>query len=117
MAYRWPQVRGILSDLSDGLREGTRSLPMLSPDDRTLLVDLLTPPEGFTLHHAIATTFTLHLTALLPVPLGFAGLISILRLIRSVSSKRSARTPTASTSSAKPGWCRCRSNETICSRS
>lgn len=46
---------------------------MLSPDDRTLLVDLLTPPEGFTLHHAIATTFTLHLTALLPVPLGFAG--------------------------------------------
>lgn len=24
MAYRWPQVRGILSDLSDGLREGTK---------------------------------------------------------------------------------------------
>lgn len=46
---------------------------MLSPEDRTLLVDLLAPPEGFTLHHAVATTFTLHLTALLPVPLGLAG--------------------------------------------
>ena len=47
---------------------------MLSPDDRSLLVDLLAPPAGFTLEHAIATTFTLDLTALLPVPLGFAGM-------------------------------------------
>jgi hypothetical protein len=48
---------------------------MLSPDDRTLLVDLLAPPgPGFRLERAVATTFTLHLTALLPVPLGFAGL-------------------------------------------
>lgn len=47
---------------------------MLSPDDRSLLVDLLTPPAGHVLEHAIATTFTLDLTALLPVPLGFAGM-------------------------------------------
>lgn len=47
---------------------------MLSPDDRTLLVDLLAPPEaGFRLEHAVATTFTLHLSALLPVPLGLVG--------------------------------------------
>ena len=47
---------------------------MLSPEDRTLLVDLLAPPEpGFRLERAVATTFTLHLTALLPIPLGLAG--------------------------------------------
>lgn len=47
---------------------------MLSPDDRTLLVDLLAPPDaGFRLERAVATTFTLHLTALLPVPLALAG--------------------------------------------
>jgi hypothetical protein len=47
---------------------------MLSPDERTLLVDLLAPREaGFRLEHAVATTFTLHLTALLPIPLGLAG--------------------------------------------
>jgi hypothetical protein len=46
---------------------------MLAPDDRTLLADLLLPPEGFKLEHAVATTFTLDLTALLTVPLGFAG--------------------------------------------
>jgi hypothetical protein len=46
---------------------------MLSPDDRTLLADLLSPPDGHTLEHAIATTFTLDMTALLTVPLGFAG--------------------------------------------
>ncbi len=47
---------------------------MLSPEDRTLLVDLLAPPApGYKLEHALATTFTLDLTALLPVPLGLAG--------------------------------------------
>ena len=47
---------------------------MLRPEDRTLLVDLLAPPEpGFRLERAVATTFTLHLTALLPIPLGLAG--------------------------------------------
>ena len=64
---------------------------MLSPEDRTLLVDLLAPPApGYRLEHAVATTFTLHLTALLPVPLGLAGAdlststdpLSILQAIR-----------------------------------
>ena len=47
---------------------------MLSPDELVLLVDLLAPPAaGFRLERAVGTTFTLHLTALLPVPLGLAG--------------------------------------------
>ena len=47
---------------------------MLSPDERILLVDLLAPPApGFRLEHAVATTFTLHLQSLLPVPLALAG--------------------------------------------
>ena len=46
---------------------------MLAPSDRKLLVDLLSPPEDYTLQHAIATTYTLDLAALLIVPLGFAG--------------------------------------------
>jgi hypothetical protein len=69
---------------------------MLSPDDRALLVDLLAPPEaGFRLEHAVATTFTLHLTALLPVPLGLAGAdlststdpLSILQAIRNYADR------------------------------
>lgn len=69
---------------------------MLSPDDRTLLVDLLAPPDaGFRLERAVATTFTLHLTALLPVPLGLAGAdlststdpLSILQAIRTYSDR------------------------------
>jgi PLD-like domain len=64
---------------------------MLSPEERTLLVDLLAPPApGYRLEHAVATTFTLHLTALLPLPLGLAGAdlsastdpLSILQAIR-----------------------------------
>jgi len=51
-----------------------RRTAVLSPDERTLLVDLLAPPGGgYHLEWAVATTFTLDLTALLPVPLGFAG--------------------------------------------
>ena len=46
---------------------------MLDPEDRLLLGDLLAPPDGYVLDHALATTFTLDLTALLTVPLGFAG--------------------------------------------
>jgi len=69
---------------------------MLSPDDRTLLVDLLAPPDaGFRLERAVATTFTLDLTALLPVPLGLAGAdlssstdpFSILQAIRNYSDR------------------------------
>ena len=46
---------------------------MLDPDDRVTLSDQLTPPMGYRLGHAVATTFTLDLTAMLQVPLGFAG--------------------------------------------
>jgi hypothetical protein len=69
---------------------------MLSPDDRTLLVDLLAPPDaGFHLERAVATTFTLHLTALLPIPLGLAGAdlssstdpLSILQAVRNYSDR------------------------------
>jgi hypothetical protein len=47
---------------------------MLSPDDRILLSDALISPPGYRLEHALATSFTLDLTALLTVPLGFAGI-------------------------------------------
>jgi hypothetical protein len=69
---------------------------MLSPDDRTLLVDLLAPPQAsFRLEHAVATTFTLDLEALLPVPLGLAGAdlvssadpLAILQSIRSYGDR------------------------------
>ncbi len=69
---------------------------MLSPDDRTLLVDLLAPPEaGFRLERAVGTTFTLHLTALMPIPLGLAGAdlsastdsLSILQAIRNYADR------------------------------
>lgn len=47
---------------------------MLAPDDRTLLVDLLAPPEPeMQLRSAVATTFTLDLVALLAIPMGLAG--------------------------------------------
>ena len=46
---------------------------MLQPENRTLLTTLLRAPEGYRLEHAIATTFTLDLSALLTIPLGFAG--------------------------------------------
>ena len=46
---------------------------MLQPDDRKFLAELLEAPDGYKLEHAIATTFTLDLTALLTVPLGFSG--------------------------------------------
>lgn len=69
---------------------------MLSPDDRALLVDILAPPEGgFRLERAVGTTFTLHLTALLPVPLGLAGAdlnkstdpLGVLQAIRNYSDR------------------------------
>lgn len=42
---------------------------MLEPADRRLLFDVLAPPEGYTFDHAIGTTYTLDLLALLRVPL------------------------------------------------
>jgi hypothetical protein len=44
---------------------------MLEPQDRLLLLDALRPPEGYELHFAIGTTYTLDLLALLTAPLGF----------------------------------------------
>jgi hypothetical protein len=69
---------------------------MLSTDQRTLLVDLLAPPAaGYRLVHAVATTFTLHLTSLIPIPLGLAGQdlsadtdpMAVLQAIQSYSSR------------------------------
>src|ERR1035437_3987366 len=45
---------------------------MLSPDDRTLLLENLRPPVGYELDIAVGTTFTLDLVALLRIPLAFA---------------------------------------------
>ncbi len=44
---------------------------MLEPDNRRLLLDTLGPPPGYVFDRALATTFTLDLTALLAVPLAF----------------------------------------------
>lgn len=44
---------------------------MLDPQDRRLLHDALRPPPGYQLDHALITTFSLDLLALLSVPLAF----------------------------------------------
>lgn len=44
---------------------------MLSPRERTLLLQSLRPPEGFRLDRAIGTSFSLDLLALLTAPLAF----------------------------------------------
>lgn len=46
---------------------------MLEPQTRAALTDMLHPPSGFALSHAVATTFTLDLDAALTVPLSFAA--------------------------------------------
>jgi len=46
---------------------------MLEPDGRAALTEQLRPPSGYTLIHAVGTTFTLDLTSALSVPLSFAG--------------------------------------------
>lgn len=46
---------------------------MLEPDTRAALTEQLRPPNGFQLQHAVATTFTLDLTAALSIPLAFAA--------------------------------------------
>lgn len=45
---------------------------MLQPSDRAGLYDALRPPAGYTLDHAIGTSFTLDLEALLTAPVAFA---------------------------------------------
>ena len=44
---------------------------MLSPSDRTLLLESLRPPAGYRLDRAIATSYSLDLIALLTAPLAF----------------------------------------------
>ncbi len=44
---------------------------MLSPSDRTVLIEVLRPPAGFRLDRVIATTYSLDLVALLTLPLSF----------------------------------------------
>lgn len=45
---------------------------MLSPDDRSMLLESLEPPIGYELDSAVALTYTLDLKALLSVPTAFA---------------------------------------------
>lgn len=46
---------------------------MLDPQDRRLLLDALRPPPGYRLDHAVGTTFSLDLLALLTAPLAFTA--------------------------------------------
>lgn len=46
---------------------------MLEPQTRAALTDMLHPPSGFSLSHAVATTFTLDLDTALTIPLSFAA--------------------------------------------
>ena len=46
---------------------------MLAPDARVVLLDQLRPPVGYTMDAAVATTFTLDLSAALIPPLAFAS--------------------------------------------
>jgi hypothetical protein len=46
---------------------------MLEPQTRAALTDTLHPPSGFSLSHAVATTFTLDLDTALTIPLSFAA--------------------------------------------
>jgi hypothetical protein len=65
---------------------------MLEPQTRVTLTELLRPPGGFSLSHAVGTTFTINLDTALAVPLSFAAQrvssvddpISILDAIRRV---------------------------------
>ena len=45
---------------------------MLAPDDRTLLLDALRPPEGYAFDQGVGTTFTLDLVTMLVAPLSLA---------------------------------------------
>lgn len=46
-------------------------MSFLTPQDRALLLDSLRPPDGYKLHTAIGTTYSLDLVALLTAPVGF----------------------------------------------
>lgn len=69
---------------------------MLTPDGRSVLLDDLRAPAGYRIEHAVATTFTLDLTAAMLPPFAFADLdtttsrpdpISMLHALRNASTK------------------------------
>ena len=69
---------------------------MLTPDARTVLLDDLRAPAGYEVDHAVATTFTLDLTAAMLPPFAFADLgatstrmdpIALLQALRHASGK------------------------------
>lgn len=69
---------------------------MLTPDGRSVLLDDLRAPAGYAIDHAVATTFTLDLTAAMLPPFAFADLettssrpdpISMLHALRRASEK------------------------------
>jgi len=68
---------------------------VLPPDARAILRDLLKPPGGLTLAHAVGTTFTVDLAAALAVPLSFAARdlgttpdpVGVMEAVRSCSSR------------------------------
>src|SRR5271170_886920 len=67
-------IAGTVSALSSQTSFGVwvKEAHMLNPLDRQLYLDALKPPVGYELDRAVATTFSLDLTTLLTVPLGFA---------------------------------------------
>ncbi len=62
-------MQTIVADILDGLAGGA---PMLEPRARRLLLDALRPPDGYALGHAVGTTYSLDLLALLVAPLAFS---------------------------------------------
>lgn len=69
---------------------------MLTPDSRTVLLDDLRAPTGYTIDHAVATTFTLDLTAAMLPPFAIANIgitgrrpdpITLLQALRHASDK------------------------------
>lgn len=68
---------------------------MLAPDDRAVLREQLRPDPGFELDLAVATTFTLDLTAALVAPLAFAAFdiggttdpVAVLEAVRAATEK------------------------------
>lgn len=69
---------------------------MLTPDGRSVLLDDLRAPAGYVIDHAVATTFTLDLTAAMLPPFAFADLetttarpdpIAMLHALRQASEK------------------------------
>lgn len=68
---------------------------MLPPDSRAVLIQELRPPAGYTLDAAIATTFTLDLTAAVIPPLAFSSFVGSSRLPDPVTALEAVRAAAA----------------------